>query len=168
MKSLPATVLLALVVFVIPVSSQTQQAYGSSGGDTEPAGLLDPSRFSIHHSVGFGMSTTGESGLKSQSLYATMMQYKFNKPVTLNLNFGLPIHNSLNSDQNLTQENIESLSYFENMPFDVSLTWQPRDNFLMRFSVSKRSYGDMLYERDDPFGYSRRLYDRSTDLFNEW
>jgi hypothetical protein len=86
------------------------------------------------------MSSGSGSGLQSQSLYMTMMQYQFSKPVTLNLNFGLPIHSTYNDANNLSRENIQSADYFKNMPFNASLTWQPSDNFSMRFTVARESY----------------------------
>jgi spore coat protein U-like protein len=130
--------------------AQTEQAYEQSEGEVSRS-ILDPSRFSISHSLSFGMSSASGSDLKSQSLYSTMIAYRFAKPVTLNLNFGLPIHSTYSSGRNLTMENIESLEYFKNMPFDVSMTWQPRDNMLLRLSVTRQSV-------EDYYGYGSYLH----------
>ena len=133
--------LLASLVSSSPVA-QTEEAYEQT--ETEKStSLLDPSRFSVNRSLSFGMSSASGSSLKSQSLYSTMIQYRFAKPVTLNLNFSLPIHSTYNSSRNLNWDNVESLDYFKNMPFDVSMTWQPRNNMLLRLSVVKRSAEDM-------------------------
>lgn len=128
------------------VWAQTSEAYDTKKTETV-TGLLDPSRFSLNHSLSFGMMGSSTSNVKSQSLYSTMMRYDFVAPVTLNLNFSMPIHSTFNSGSNLTSENIESAEYFRNMPVAASLTWQPRDNLLMRFSVVR-----------DPRAYSYRQY----------
>jgi hypothetical protein len=123
--------------------AQTEDAYETSG-DTPTVDLLDPSRFSINHSMSFGMASGTSSSLKSQSLYTTMLQYKFSQPVTLNLNFSLPIHSTFNDAQNLTADNLESADYFRNIPFDAHLTWKPADNLMMRISVVKQNEASML------------------------
>ncbi len=118
----------------------------SSGGN---GSLLDPSRFSINHAVSFGMSASQGQSVASQSVYSTMMEYRFSKPLTLNLNFDMPIHSSYGSSFTETgNSGISAMQqspseYLSSMPFDVSLTWQPRDNLFMHFSVSQRnaSYG---------------------------
>jgi len=134
------------------ILAQSEEAYNLNG-TTAGQGLLDPSRFSLRQSMSFGMGSSNSSGLKSQSLYSTMMQYEFNAPVTLNLNFSLPIHSTFSSSQNLTSGNIQSMEYFNSIPIDVSLTWQPRDNLLMRFSVIRQpmqnSYSRYPYLLDD-------------------
>jgi len=92
--------------------SQTKDAYQQTGEEkkTGKTGLLDPSRLTINHSISFGASAGGGySGLKSQSIYTTMLTYKFSQPVTLNLNFGLPIYSSYYSGHNLKPEH--NLSY---------------------------------------------------------
>lgn len=71
-----------------------------------------------------------------------MMQYKFVQPVTLNLNFGLPLYNTANPMQNLTADNIKSADYFKSMPFDATLSWKPQENFMLQFSVIRRSASD--------------------------
>lgn len=113
--------------------------------------LLDPSKFLINHSVSFGMSSSSQwSGLKSQSLYTTMMTYKVSEPVTLNLNFSLPIHSSFSSSMNLNHENIESLEYFKSMPFDASVIWSPSENLHMKFTIGRSPSAPSLFS---PFHY---------------
>ena len=133
--------MLVYQISVSPIFSQTADSYEGSSEDLK-SGLLDPSRFTVNRSVSFGMSSASNSSIKSQSLYSTMIQYEFAKPVTLNLNFGLPIHSTYNQMQNLNADNIRSADYFKNIPFDVSLTWQPKDNLLMRFSVIRRTMNE--------------------------
>ena len=136
-----------LCALLIAISSQAQTEDAYQTDDTQQkTGLTDPSRLSINHALSFGAASySGYSGLKSQSLYSTMMQYRFMAPVTLNLNFGLPIHSTFSSAQNLTADNLQSLDYFKSIPFDFSLTWQPSEKLMMRFSVVKQSYSDFYY-----------------------
>lgn len=89
------------------VFGQNEQSYKSTN-DSVGGGFLDPSRFSIHHSLSFGMGAAGGSSLQSQSLYSTMLTYRFSQPVTLNLNFGFPLFSTFSSTQNLTAQNIRS------------------------------------------------------------
>ncbi len=99
------------------------------------------------------MSGSGASGLKSQSLYSTMMQYRFNAPVTLNLNFGLPIHSTFSPSRNLSAGNLQSLDYFKSMPIEMSLYWQPSKNTLFQLSVQKSSWDNGYYS-----GYFNDMY----------
>jgi hypothetical protein len=129
--------LLIVALFAVAAFGQTEDAYAT--GENKKSGLLDPSRFTLHHSVSFGMSTSNSSSLKSQSLYTTMLQYEFSKPVTLNLDFSLPVHSTYNSAHNLSRENIESMEYLRNIPFGAHLTWEPADNLKMRLSVVRHT-----------------------------
>lgn len=129
--------ILGITVFCL---GQTIESFESTDSETKK-GLFDPSRFSINHSVSFGMSSSTQTkGLKSQSLYSSMMTYKFSQPLTLNLNFSLPIHSTYSPEFNLNQRNIESLEYFKSLPFDASIHWQPSENFSMSFSISRNVY----------------------------
>ena len=83
-----------------------------------------------------------------------MMQYEFAKPVTLNLNFGMPLFSTSDQARNLTPDNLQSAEYYKSMPFDISLSWKPKDNLLMRFSVMRRSAEDYY----NGFGRDERLY----------
>ncbi|MBD3344099.1 MAG: hypothetical protein GF401_03450 [Chitinivibrionales bacterium] len=130
-KALTALLLLSLLAFSL--SAQTEDAYNTEGSGS--GGLLDPNRLKINHSISFGAAGSNVNSIKSQSLYSTMLEYKFVQPVTVNLNFGFPIHSTFSSASNLNAENIQSTDYFRNMPVNFSLTWNPNENFLMRFSV---------------------------------
>jgi len=159
MKLSARLVISAVVVSACMVYGQTQQAYEQ---DENPSskGLLDPSRFTVHQAVSFGVSSGTSSDLRSQGLYSTMLQYKFAQPVTLNLNFGLPIFSTYSSTSNLNYDNIKSADYFKSMPYDISLTWKPLDNFLMRLSVSRRTWEDY---------YSGSAFPPySNSLFGDW
>jgi hypothetical protein len=150
---------LLIVVATCILFAQTKDAYetGDSGAEGKK-GLLDPSRFSIQNSVSFGMASTGlsKNDLKSQSLYSTMFQYRFNAPITVNLNFGLPIHSTVSSAHNLNLNNIESLDYFKSMPISGSITWQPKQNFILRLNVQRNTYsGSSYYDQMFP-GYFRQ------------
>jgi hypothetical protein len=150
----------------IAVSAQSKDDFQTSGEQkSTSASLFDPSRFTIRNSVSFGaMSSSGVNGLQSQSMYATMMQYKFAAPVTLNLNFALPIHSTFQQSSNFTPNNLQSLDYFRSMPFEASLSWQPTQNTLFQLSVAKGTYNYLdnyygMYRRPwDPFytGFERR------------
>ncbi len=131
-----AYALLFIVANSFISSAQTADDYKSIT-PSNGSGLLDTSRFSIHHALSFGM--VGSQGIKTQSssMYSTLMSYKFAVPVTLNLNFGMPLYSTFNPAQNLNAQTLNSADYFKSMPFDVSLTWKPRENMLMRFSVIK-------------------------------
>lgn len=138
-------VVLTLGILAGLAQAQTEEAYGQSDAEVSRS-LLDASRFSVSHSLSFGMASSSQSSdLKSQGLYSTLITYRFAKPVTLNLNLGLPIFSTYNDSRNLTWSNIESLDYFKSMPFDVSLDWKPRDNLLFRVNVSHRTAEDMYF-----------------------
>ncbi len=145
MKRAITTTMLVLTAGLFGLAAaQTEDAY-ETAGQQDSRGILDPSRFSINHSMSFGMASGSGSSLKSQSLYTTMLQYEFSKPVTLNLNFSLPIHSTFNSAHNITTENLESAEYFRNIPFDAHLTWNPTNNLMMRISVVKHNDASLLH-----------------------
>jgi hypothetical protein len=125
---------IAVMSMMTGAEAQTAGAY-ESGGTEEKSGLLDPSRLSMSHSLSFGMMGAKGYSLQSQSLAATMLQYKISEPLTLNLDFGFPIHSTFREEANLSRSNMESMDYFRNMPLGASLTWQPNPRFMMRLSV---------------------------------
>ena len=131
---------LLIVCLVNFVNSQSTDAYKKSEKE-EGKKFFDPSKLSVYHSLSFGASSSSQfSGLKSQSLYTTMMTYQFSSPVTLNFNFSLPIYSTYSSAYNLNADNLQSLEYFKNIPFDATLLWQPSEKFAMQISISK-GYG---------------------------
>lgn len=141
-----------VAVVILPLAmvfGQTQDAFDQGeGGATGIKGLLDPSRFTVSHAMSFGMASGGgTSSLQSQSFYSTMMQYRFTAPVTLNLNFAMPIHSTYSQFQNLSSSNLQSFDYFRNMPFDVSLSWKPSDRFQFNLSIINypRAYDNGYY-----------------------
>jgi hypothetical protein len=146
-----------LVTLVSGVSAQTKDAYET--GEKSKGGLFDQSRLTVNHSLSFGMgSNSGISSFKSQSMYGTMLQYSFVAPVTLNLNFALPIHSTFNSTQNLNMTNLRSADYFNSIPFDFSLTWKPSENTNFTLSISKMNYSD-YYGYYGNYGYN--MWNRS-------
>ena len=118
--------------------AQSERAY-SDDNSSSITKLIDPSRLTVNHSLNFDMGGSSASDLKSQSMYTTMMRYQFNAPITLSFNFGMPIHSTLASEHNFTQDNLQSMDYFKNMPLSASLSWKPSDNLFLNFSVSRQS-----------------------------
>lgn len=156
-KYILAIIGVLLLSIVNPVVSQTHEAYDEKE-EEKGKGIFDPSRLKINHAISFGMfSSSQTSGLKSQSLYTTMMTYKFSQPVTLNVNFGFPIHSTFSSEMNFNPDNIESLEYFKNMPIDASLLWQPSEKFAMQIRVVRNPayYSPFASPYFSPFGYIR-------------
>jgi hypothetical protein len=151
MKRAIVVLILAAAVSVFAQSEGAYDAGGSAssinaGGDGEKYfGLLDPSRFDVNHSMSFMAGGTSVSDVRSQSMYSTMMRYKFNAPLVLSLNFDMPIHSTFNQYNNFTNDNLASMDYFRNMPIDASLTWVPSDRFMMRFSVIRQPESAYLY-----------------------
>jgi hypothetical protein len=157
------SILLLLVSIVFWVTAQTKDAYET--GEKSKGGFFDPSRLTINHSLSFGMgSYSGMSSFKSQSMYGTMLQYSFVAPVTLNLNFALPIHSTFNSTQNLNMTNLRSADYFNSIPFDFSLTWKPSENTNFTLSISKMNYYD-YYGNYGFYGYN--MWNRSPFPYEE-
>jgi hypothetical protein len=145
-----AIICMAVAVFCSQGICQTKADYGSTGDSSKSGSLIDPSRVSVSHSMSFGMMSGGSSSIQSQSFYSTMLQYRFAAPLTLNLNFSLPIHSTVSSYQNLTSQNMQSLNYFKNIPFDVSLSWRPSERFAFNFTVvNYPAY----------YGYGRNMFD---------
>jgi hypothetical protein len=142
---------LLILTTAISIFAQSEKAYDAGGSGSYDAGggasanslagpaggLLDPSRFTVNHAISFAAGGSQLSSLKSQSVYSTMMHYKFNAPIVLSLNFDMPIHSTFNQYNNFNQDNLESMDYFKNMPFDASVSWMPRENLMFRVSVIK-------------------------------
>lgn len=146
------TTIMRVITLLILVSSLTTFAQQQATSSTTTAttltnstgntlfGILNPSRLAVNHSVSFGMSSSsGVSGLQSQSLYTTMLSYQFSAPLTLHVDLGFPIFSSHSMSQNLSAQNFKSADYFKSMPFDASLTWKPAENFLMKITVARNT-----------------------------
>ncbi|MDR2693452.1 MAG: hypothetical protein LBB74_04460 [Chitinispirillales bacterium] len=148
-KNAVTTAALALVLTAAPLFAQSVDAYdiGSSyfsGGDSS-TGLLDPSRLKVSHAMSFMAGGSDVADVKSQSVYSTMIQYKFNAPVVMSLNFNMPIHSTFNRYNNFTTDNLSSLDYFRNMPIDASIAWMPTQNLMLRVSVIKQPEAGYFY-----------------------
>ncbi len=121
------------------------QGAPSQSASTTLQGVQIPSPLSVSHSLSFGMASgLGSSSLGSESFYSTALQYKFSGPVTLNLNFSLPIYSSFSPYQNLTAQNLQSMNYLKNIPFDVSLAWKPSDHLQFNLMVINPAAGSSL------------------------
>jgi hypothetical protein len=86
-------------------------------------------------------------------MYNTMLAYQFALPVTVTLNFGLPIYSSFSPAQNLTASNLTSAEYFKNMPIDLSLSWKPLNNLFFQLNVVRNPQYDYFSEMYPPFYY---------------
>lgn len=129
--------LFAILLICTTAFSQTEAAYEDGEGEKRLK-LFDKERLTVNHSLSFGMSSSPVTdGLMSQSLYTTMLKYQFSKPVTVKLNFGLPIHNTFDTQTSLNSDNIKSADYFRNIPFDASITWKPTERLMMHISVMR-------------------------------
>ena len=133
-------IIISTVFAAAALFAQSESAFGQEGsfGSSAPAGLLDPSRITVNHAMSFAAGGSRMSDVKSQSVYSTMFQYKFDAPVTLRLNFDMPIHSTFNSAQNFNEDNLTSMDYFRNMPIDASISWQPSRNFMLSVAVIKQ------------------------------
>ncbi|MDR0305207.1 MAG: hypothetical protein LBI42_00020 [Chitinispirillales bacterium] len=138
-KSIKNTVIFGLLS-AAALFAQSEGAFEREGSASAsaPAGLLDPSRITVNHSMSFAAGGSRMSDIKSQSVYSTMFQYKFDAPVVLRLNFDMPLHSTFNSAQNFTGDNLASMDYFRNMPVDASISWQPSRNFMLSLAVIKQ------------------------------
>ena len=151
--------LLIILALCSTVLAQTKEAFETGSSTLPQKGFLDPSHFTINNSVSFGMaSISGYSDLKSQSIYSTMLQYKFSAPVTVNLNFGLPIHSTITSAQNLNQNNLQSMEYFKNMPLSASLSWQPTKTINFQLNIVKNIYDNYFGGNADLGVYNRSIF----------
>jgi hypothetical protein len=147
------------LIAVVCAFSQTKESFNQEG---TKVGLLDPSRFSIQHSLSFGMGTASGMSMQSQGLYSTLMTYKFSQPVTLHLNFGLPLYSTFSPSSNLNRENLTSLAYFKDMPIEASLSWQPTSNLFLQLNIVRNPQYDYYSGTPYPF-YSGRPH-----LFQPW
>ena len=155
MKTKNIFFIIAALLLTVAFVSYGQTVDGYEETEETGKGLFDPSRLTVRHALSFGaFSSSNISGLKSQSLYTTMMTYQFSKPVTLNFNVGLPIHSTFSSEMNLNPDNIQSMEYFQNIPFDASLLWQPSENFAMQIRVMRGTpyYSPFISSYYSPFG----------------
>jgi len=144
--------ILAALFAALCVSAQDKSAY-SSGESEQKNGPIDVSKLLVSHSLTFGMGSSFGSSLQSQSMYNTMLAYQFALPVTVTLNFGLPIYSSFSPSQNLTASNLTSAEYFKNMPIDLSLSWKPLNNLFFQLNVVRNPQYDYFSGMYSPFYY---------------
>jgi len=140
-----------LIALVAGLCAQSKDAYDQTDG--KKGGLLDPAKFSIHHSLNFGMGAGMGSSMQSQGLYATLLTYQFSQPLTLTMNFGFPLYSTFSPYQNLNQQNLTSTQYFKNMPLDVSLAWKPTENLFFQVNVARNQHYDFYSDMGYPMYY---------------
>jgi hypothetical protein len=148
-----------MIIAGMCVFSQTKESYNQ---EEAKGGLLDPSRFSVQHSLSFGMGGASGMSMQSQGLYSTLLTYKFSQPVTLHLNFGFPLYSTFSPAGNLNRDNLTSLEYFRNMPLEASLSWQPSSNLYLQLNIVRNPQYDYYSGMAYPF-YSSRPH-----LFQPW
>jgi len=160
------TILLSVLFTAGALFAQSESAFGPQpAGQSESVGLLDPSRFTVNHAMSFSAGGRNLSNMKSQSMYSTMFQYRFDAPVVLRLNFDMPLHSTFNSAMNFNEDNISSMDYFRNMPIDVSLSWQPTQNSMFTIAVMKHPYSYSPYSFYHPGStFFRPGYERHRTL----
>ncbi len=146
-----------LVVFSasVCVFSQTKEAYNQTQ-DSLKGGIFDASRFSIRHTLSFGMGTAAGSSMQSQGLYSTLLTYQFSQPLTLRANFGFPLFSTFSPFSTPNQKNLSSMDYFRNMPIDVSLSWKPTQNLYFQLNVVRNPQYDYFSGMMYPF-YTRSM-----------
>ena len=140
-----------LIALVAGLCAQSKDAYDQTDG--KKGGLLDPAKFSIHHSLNFGMGAGMGSSMQSQGLYATLLTYQFSQPLTLTMNFGFPLYSTFSPYQNLNQQNLTSTQYFKNMPLDFSMLWKPSNNLLFQLNVVRNPQFYDFSGMNSPFYY---------------
>lgn len=95
MKTVAVIFMVCLVALPVAGKAQTQSS-GSQGLNTSdyehrPSGfldaLLDPSKFSMHHSYSLTYSSFGGQGI-SQGLYLNTMNYQFSNPLSMQVRIG--------------------------------------------------------------------------------
>jgi hypothetical protein len=148
-------VLLCAVLAASAAFGQDKNSYAASGESDQRSGPIDVSRLMVNHSLTLGMGTSFGSSLQSQSMYNTMLTYQFASPVTMSLNFGLPIYSTFSSAQNLTAKNLTSAQYFKSMPIDLSLSWKPLSNLFFQVNVVRNPQNDYFSGMYSPFYYQQ-------------
>jgi hypothetical protein len=99
------------------------------------------------------MASSFNSSIQSQGIFNTMLSYQFALPITVNLNFGLPLYSTFSSAQNLSAKNISSAEYFKNMPIDFSMFWEPSNNLLFQLNVVRNPQFYDFSGMNSPFYY---------------
>ncbi len=109
---------------------------------------LDPTRFSINHTVSMGFSSQGGSSLM-QSLYATNISYKLSNPLTLSIMLG-----AQNSRFNYGGEPVS----YNDLIGGFTLDYRPSRDIFFRLAFYRnpnRMWNEDIYspQRVWPYGY---------------
>lgn len=126
-------------------------------------GLLDPTRFTMGHQIGFGYTTLGDRGV-SQGYYMNTLTYRFDAPVMLRLRTGIT-NNPFANSGSFSQPGQSALTgMFNNAEFfgGADLFWKPTENSSVMISVNRLAPG-MGYGYGHGYGYGmpgRYGYDR--------
>jgi len=101
-------------------------------------GILDPSRFSMSHSISMSYFSVGEGGV-SQSLYLNTMTYQIASPLMLRVQWGLQSfpYNSIAKDNPAFKSGF--------ILSNAELKYKPSDKFEMKFQFSQSPYS--MYNR---------------------
>lgn len=125
-----------------------------AGTVTEPSvgllnsGLLNLSRFDIHHSLSFGYTSSSAYGSQSGGLWLTQIGYRISDPLRISVDLGAtltPDGNSLLSEK----------SFFVG---GFNLNYQPSKKFQLNISyvnLPSRAATALGYQRSPFGGYSR-------------
>lgn len=167
-------VMITALTAIALAQSESSYEFGPAGnwgaGDNDGGGanLVDPSRLKINHAMSFYAGGTSTSNVQSQSMYSTLIRYHFDAPVVLSLNFNMPIHSTFNQFGNFTEENLQSLDYFRNMPIDAAISWMPSDRFMLGLRVIKAPEGSPFYGYNPHFGgFGSPLYHRHSPFHQD-
>lgn len=131
-------ILCALLITIGTLHSQPMREDNSLsfrdwlGGNNEPSfQLLDPSKFSLNHSVSFGTSFGGGTSLM-QSMYTARIGYQVSNPLSLTFLIGM-------QNNRFGGANLQNMSM--TAPFGgVMLDYRPTDNVSFHMSVMQAPY----------------------------
>jgi hypothetical protein len=138
-----------------PTNPTTTETLRQPTMETRFAGFIDPLRFDMSHSVGFGYAS-GSGQATSQGYYMNTLSYRFSAPVMLRLRTGVT-NNPFAASGSMTQPGQSSLtSMFNSAEFfgGADLIWKPRDNMRIQISVDRIPAGMYGYNSHyNPYGF---------------
>lgn len=138
-------------------------------------GFIDPTRFTMDHSIGMGYSSMGGHGF-SQGYYMNTLTYKFDAPLMLRVRTG--VANNPFQSQGMSQPGQSALSNMFNSAElfgGADLIWKPKENVYLQISVDRIPGG--MWGYPGTFGYNRfpygslyhpMTYDHSMDKQGYW
>lgn len=135
-------IIIPVLCTVLSVSAQAGNANQQSDSG---CGLQYPPGLFVQHSLSFSASSASGSGTQSEGMYSTMLTYQFKKPLTINLDFSLPLYSTFSHEQNLTAGNLFSEEYFNTIPIDISVDWHPSDQLFFQLNVVRNPPCDRFY-----------------------